>query len=60
MSEPNNYNIINNSIYTYINSTSEPQPMRVTPPPLLVRSIQGGVRPYTVRKGPVRSTQQFR
>jgi len=29
-------------------------------PPLLVRSIQGGFRPYAVRKGPVRSTQQFR
>ena len=29
-------------------------------PPLLVRSIQVGFRPYAVRKGPVRSTQQFR
>jgi len=29
-------------------------------PPLLVRSIQGGFRPYAVRKGPVRSTQHFR
>jgi len=34
--------------------------LRVKPPPLLVRSIQGGLRPYAVRKGPVRSTQQFR
>jgi len=33
--------------------------MRVTPP-FLVRSIQGVLRPYAVRKGPVRSTQQFR
>jgi len=33
--------------------------MRVTPPPLLVRSIQGGLRRYAVRKGSVRSTQKF-
>jgi len=32
--------------------------MRVTPP-LLVRSIQGGFRRYAVRKGSVRSTQEF-
>jgi len=41
-------------------ANSQCSPMRVTPPPLLVRSIQGGFRPYAVRKGPVRSTQQFR
>jgi len=28
-------------------------------PPLLVRSIQGGLRRYAVRKGSVRSTQKF-
>jgi len=33
--------------------------MRVTPTPLLVRSIQGGFRRYAVRKGSVRSTQKF-